>query len=83
MKIAMNWIVIMRNMKIQLKDDFDEIIVELTRLEYKHVGRPIDPKIYSWIVADRDGYMLGWTEESKILMDDYYRLTTLSELKEM
>lgn len=72
-----------KNMKIPVENNLDEIVGELGRLGFKPLNKfAIKPNFHLWLVCDCDGFILGW-RNALILGDNYYKTTTLSELKEM
>lgn len=74
-----------KNMKIEVNEQqpIDEIVKELERLRYTPLNKfAIKPDYHLWLVADCDGVVLGW-RDALILDANYYKTTTLSELKEM
>ena len=74
-----------KNMKIAItaEQPIDEVVWELERLGYKPLNKfAIKPNYHLWLVADCDGFILGW-RDALILGDNYYKTTTLTELKEM
>ena len=74
-----------KNMKIEITKDqpIDKLLYELERLGYKPLNKfAIKPKYHLWLVADCDGFILGW-RNALILGDSYYKTTTIAELKEI
>ena len=74
-----------KNMKIEITQDqpIDKLLYELERLGYKPLNKfAIKPNYHLWLVADCDGFILGW-RNALILGDNYYKTVTLAELKEM
>ena len=74
-----------KNMKIAITPDqpLGELLCELERLGYKPLNKfAIKPNYHLWLVADCDGFILGW-RNALILGDGYYKTTSLSELEEM
>ena len=74
-----------KNMKIAITHEqpLDDVVLELKRLGYKPLNKfAIRPNYDLWLVADCDGFILGW-RDALILGDSYYKTTTLKELKEM
>ena len=74
-----------KNMKIEITKDqpIDKLLYELERLGYKPLNKfAIKPNYHLWLVADCDGYILGW-RNALILGDGYYKTTTIAELKEI
>lgn len=72
-----------KNMKIPVENNLDEIVAELGRLGFKPLNKfAIKPNFHLWLVCDCDGFILG-CRNALILGDNYYKTTTLTELKEM
>ena len=74
-----------KNMKIEINEDqpIDKLLYELEILGYKPLNKSaIKPNYHLWLVADCDGFILGW-RNALILGDSYYKTTTIAELKEM
>ena len=74
-----------KNMKIEITQDqpIDKLLYELERLGYKPLNKfAIKPNYHLWLVADCDGFILGW-RNALILGDNYYKTTTIAELKEI
>ena len=74
-----------KNMKIEITKDqpIDKLLYELERLGYKPLNKfAIKPSYHLWLVADCDGFILGW-RNALILGDSYYKTTTIAELKEI
>ena len=74
-----------KNIKVEINKEqpLDELLRELERLGYKPLNKfAIKPNYHLWLVADCDGFILGW-RHALILGDNYYKTTTLAELKEM
>ena len=74
-----------KNMKIEITQDqpIDKLLYELERLGYKPLNKfAIKPSYHLWLVADCDGFILGW-RNALILGDNYYKTTTIAELKEI
>ena len=69
-----------RNLKITINDQqpLDEVVRELERLGYEIYGYLSDYEI--WILAQDDGSIIGCDFE---VSNEYWKLTTLAELKEM
>ena len=69
--------------EINKEQQLDKLLCELERLGYKPLNKfAIKPNYHLWLVADCDGFILGW-RNALILDDNYYKTTTLAELKEM
>lgn len=74
-----------KNMKIAITPEqkIGEVVGELERLGYKPLNKfAIKLNYHLWLVADCDGFILGW-RDALVLGDNYYKTTTLAELKEM
>ena len=74
-----------KNMKIAITPEqpLDKLLCNLERLGYKPLNKfAIKPNYDLWLVADCDGFILGW-RNALILGDSYYKTTTLKELKEI
>ena len=74
-----------KNIKVEINKEqpLDELLRELERLGYKPLNKvAIKPNYHLWLVADRDGFILGW-RNALILGDNYYKTTTLAEIKEL
>lgn len=74
-----------KNMKIAItpEQSLDKLLCELERLGYKTLNKfAIKPNYHLWLVADCDGFILGW-RDALILGDSYYKTVVLTELKEM
>lgn len=75
----------MKSMKFEVTADqpLEEIVRELERLGYAPLNKfAIKANYHLWIVADCDGFFLGW-RNALILGDNHYKTTTLTELKGM
>ena len=69
--------------EINKEQPLDDLLRELERLGYKPLNKfAIKPNYHLWLVADCDGFILGW-RNALILGDSYYKTTTLAEIKEM
>ena len=74
-----------KNIKIEITKDqpIDKLLYELGRLGYKPLNKfAIKPNCHLWLVADCNGFILGW-RNALILGDSYYKTTTIAELKEI
>lgn len=74
-----------KNIKVEINKEqpLDELLRELERLGYKPLNKfAIKPNYHLWLVADYDGFILGW-RNALILGNGYYKTTNLPELKEM
>ena len=74
-----------KNMKMEINKDqpLDKLLCELERLGYKPLNKfAIKLNYHLWLVADCDGFILGW-RDALVLGDNYYKTTTIAELKEM
>ena len=73
-----------KNLKIEINETqpIDVLLKELKRLGYKPLNTHAITKGHKWLVADCDGFILGWNNAS-ILGDGYYKTMTLEQIKEM
>lgn len=72
----------MRNMKIKVENNLDEIVATLESKGYKAFNiTAISPR-HDWIVAGDDGFTVGWFDASG-LCNKVFPLTTLDELRSM
>ena len=71
----------MRNMKIEINEQqpLDEVVEELERLGYKRNKRQRRGRV-RFVIADSDGVTTNWFGDTDC---DFYKPTTLDELKEM
>ena len=72
-------------MKIEINEQqpLDDVVRELNRLGFVPLNKfAIKPDYHKWLVTDCDGTILGWRNAS-ILGDNYYKTTTLAELRSM
>lgn len=69
----------MRNMKIPVENNLDEIVGELERLGYKQNKRQRRGRV-RFVIANSDGVTTNWFRDTDC---DFYKPTTLAELKEM
>lgn len=81
-KFAKIWGADMKNMKIPVENNLDEIVGELERLGYKAFNITAISPIHDWIVAGDDGFTVGWFDASE-LCNKVVPLTNLAELKGM
>ena len=74
----------LRNLKIEINETqpVDEILRELERLGYEPLNDKAIKEWHNWLVADYDGFILGWSNAA-ILGDGYYKTVTLEQIKEM
>lgn len=73
----------MRNMKIPVENNLDEIVGELERIhgiKFKFTALTNDPDL--WILFD-PCRVVGWSLTCDLDLFEDYKLTTLAELKEM
>ena len=70
-----------KNMKIEVNAEqpLDEIVGELERLGYKQNKRQRRGRV-RFVIADSDGVTTNWFRDTDC---DFYKLTTLAELKGM
>ena len=75
----------MKNMKIKVETDehgesnLDEIVGQLERLGYKQNKRQRRGR-FRFVIADSDGIATNWFRDTDC---DFYKLTTLAELRSM
>ena len=71
----------MRNMKIEINEaqPLDEVVEWLERLGYKQNKRQRRGRV-RFVIADSDGVTTNWFRDTDC---DFYKPTTLAELKEM
>ena len=70
-----------KDMKIEINEQqpLDEIVGELERLGYKQNKRQRRGRV-RFVIADSDGVTTNWFRDTDC---DFYKPTTLAELKEM
>lgn len=71
----------LKNLKIAItpEQSLDEVVRELERLGYGRNKRQRRGRV-RFVVADSDGVMTNWFRDTGC---DFFKLTTLTELKEM
>lgn len=72
----------MKNMKIPVENNLDEIVGELERKGYVEHYRKPAKKQHNWVVVEKRGCYTGWYDVY-VLCEKTYVLTTLAELRSM
>lgn len=75
---------VFKNLKIEINETqpLDVVLKELERLGYEPMNTQAIKEWHKWLVADCDGFIVGW-DNTAILGDGYYKTMTLDQIKEM